>query len=381
MTWEYHLPVNVIFGRGRVEEVGQRASMYGSKALLVTGGNSTRKSGLLDRVMGYLTSAGMSVEVYDKVEPNPLTLMAEDGARIAMDSGCQVVIGVGGGSIMDCAKAIAFSAKNPGDISDYIFGRKIGEAALPIVLVPTTCGTGSEGNGFAVLTNKETGDKKSLRTHLVIAKVSIVDSELMETMPDSVLASVGFDAFCHCMEAYVSKLAVPITDALAVKGMELIAKSLLPLYLKEELKSEERGQLWDDLSMASTLGGMVIHTAGVGLPHGMEHPASGLKNVVHGKGLAALTPAVVEASCQANTYKYGVISRILGGRDYKDCGYQIRRFMEKLDLTLSLSKLGILSKDIPWMTENCLKVSQASIKNHPVLFSRDEIYQLYYRAL
>lgn len=382
MTWEYHLPVNLVFGRGKVVEVGQRASIYGRKALLVTGGNSARSSGLLDRVMGYLKNAGMTVELYDKVEPNPLTSMAKEGAYIAKTTGCQVVIGVGGGSIMDCAKAIAFSAKNEGEVSDYIYGRKLGESALPIVLVPTTCGTGSEGNGFSVLTNKENGDKKSLRTNLVIAKVSIVDSELMETMPKSVLASVGFDAFCHCMEAYVSKQAVPITDALAIKGMELSTQSLLTLYQEAgELKPEIRGQLWDDLSMASTLGGMVIHTAGVGLPHGMEHPASGLKNIVHGRGLAALTPVIVEASSQADTVKYGVISRLLGGGDYKDCGQQIRRFIEKLDLTASLSKLGILSKDIPWMTENCFKVSAASINNHPVLFSRDEIYQLYYRAL
>ena len=222
MTMEYHLPVNVIFGRGRVAEVGQRASVYGRRALLVTGAHSIRRSGLLNRIMEYLKRAGMTVELYDKVEQNPLTAMAEEGAILAKDTGCQVVIGVGGGSIMDCAKAIAFLVKNPGDVNDYIYGREQGGSALPIILVPTTCGTGSEGNGFAVLTNKDNGDKKSLRTNVIIPKTSIVDSELMETMPKQVLSSVGFDAFCHCMEAFVSKQANSITDALAIKGMELI---------------------------------------------------------------------------------------------------------------------------------------------------------------
>ena len=283
---------------------------------------------------------------------------------------------------MDCAKAIAFLVKNPGDVNDYIYGREQGGSALPIILVPTTCGTGSEGNGFAVLTNKDNGDKKSLRTNVIIPKTSIVDSELMETMPKQVLSSVGFDAFCHCMEAFVSKQANSITDALAIKGMELITQSLEFLYQDTEtLEPERRGQLWDNLSMASTLGGMVIHSAGVALPHGMEHPASGLKNVVHGRGLAALTPVIVEASQQMYSEKYGIISRILGGRDNKDCGKQIRMLLDKLNLTTSLSKLGIQSKDIPWMTENCFKVSFASIENHPILFNRDEIYQLYYRAL
>ena len=111
---------------------------------------------------------------------------------------------------MDCAKAIAFLAVNDGDVSDYIFGKKSGDKALPLILIPTTCGTGSEGNGFAVLTNPDNGDKKSLRCNAIVAKVSIVDPECMMTMPKSVLASVGFDALCHCMEAYTSRIAQSI---------------------------------------------------------------------------------------------------------------------------------------------------------------------------
>ena len=382
MIFEYHLPVNVIFGRGRVAQIGNIASMYGKRVLLVTGARSIKKSGLLDRVMKYLEEAGLTVKIYDKVTQNPLTSMAEEGAALAKSIDCEVVIGIGGGSIMDCAKAIAFLYKNTGDINDYIYGREQGVEALPIILVPTTCGTGSEGNGFSVLTNEENGDKKSLRSNTIIPKASIIDSELMETMPKEVLASVGFDALCHCMEAYVTKLASPITDALAIKGMELVMKSLVPLYQENKVSSlSEKAVLWDTLSMASTLGGMVIHSAGVALPHGMEHPVSGLKDVVHGKGLAALTPVILDASQEGNPEKYGVIARILGGNNYKECGRQIRLLLNQLELTTSLSKLGILSKDIPWMTENCFKVSAASIQNHPRLFSRDEIYQIYYQAL
>ena len=109
------------------------------------------------------------------------------------------VVAIGGGSIMDCAKAIAFLSINDGDINDYIYNRLQSDKALPLILIPTTCGTGSEGNGFAVLTNPENGDKKSLRCNAIVAKVSIVDPECMMTMPKHVLASVGFDALCHCM--------------------------------------------------------------------------------------------------------------------------------------------------------------------------------------
>lgn len=377
MNCDYYLPANLLFGRGRVTELGCVASRYGKKALIVTGKTSTKRSGLLERAISLLKAEGIESVVFDQVAQNPLTTTALEGACLAKSEQCQMVIGIGGGSIMDCAKAIAFLAVNDGDVSDYIWGRRIGREALDLILVPTTCGTGSEGNSFAVLTNKESGDKKSLRSNAIIAKASIVDSELMETMPSELLASVGFDAFCHCMEAYVSRIAQPITDALCVKGMQLIANSLVRLYNGER----ENASLWDQLSMASTIGGMVIHTAGVVLPHAMEHPVSGKKDVVHGKGLAALTPVIIHASYKAAPEKYATISKILGGHTEVECATKVQSLLDSLKLTTTLSKLGIKSKDIPWLSENCFHVSEVSIKNHPVLFNKDEIYKIYYEAL
>lgn len=376
MKFNYYLPVNLIFGRGEVTRTGEIASAYGRKALVVTGQNSTKKSGLLDRVTENLKKSGLETVVFDKVRQNPLTTTAKEGAVVAKEEGCEVVIGLGGGSILDCAKAIAFLAVNEGDINDYIFNRVSGNASLPLILLPTTCGTGSEGNGFAVLTNPETGDKKSLRSNAIIAKASIIDSELMETMPKSVLAAVGFDALCHSMEAYLSKLAQPVTELLCVEAMRAAGRCLVPLY-----QGSGDADAWDAMTWASTIGGMVIHTAGVALPHGMEHPASGCKDIVHGKGLAALTPVITEASIDAANERYAVISRCLGGKDETDCVARIRELLKELNLSTTLGEQGITSEDILWMTENCFKVSAASIANHPKLFQREEIAELYRRAL
>lgn len=376
MKFNYNLPVNLVFGRGRVAEVGTLSAGYGKKALIVTGKSSTKKSGLLDRVSSYINEAGMESVVFDKVSQNPLTTTAEEGAAFARQEGCDVIIGLGGGSIMDCAKAIAFLAVNDGDINDYIFNRKTSEKALPLILIPTTCGTGSEGNGFAVLTNPDNGDKKSLRSNAVIAKVSIIDSEVMETMPKHVLSAVGFDALCHSMEAYLSKIGQPMTDMMSIEAMKLIGTYLVKVY--EGSKEEEA---WDAITWASTLGGMVINTAGVTLPHGMEHPASGLKDIVHGRGLAALTPVITEASIQGAPEKYAVISKCLGGKDETDCADAIRRLLEKLELVTTLSEQGITEADIPWMSENCFKVSGAGIANHPVVFTQEQIAELYRKAL
>lgn len=376
MEFNYYLPVNLVFGRGRVAELGTITASYGKKAMIVTGKGSTKKSGLLDRAITYLKEAGVDCVIYDNVSQNPLTTTAIEGAELAKAANCNVIIGLGGGSIMDCAKAVAFLTKNTGDINDYIFARKTSDTALPLVLVPTTCGTGSEGNGFAVLTNPENGDKKSLRCSAIVAKASIIDSTLMETMPQSILAAVGFDAFCHCMEAYVSKIAQPISDFLALEGMKLIGRHLVKVYEGNGTPDD-----WDAITWASTIGGMVINTAGVTLAHGMEHPASGLKDLVHGKGLAALTPVIVENSVKGNPVKFTNVSQSIGGTNENDCAASIRNLLRKLNLDITLSEQGIEEADIEWMTDNFFKVSIGSYNNHPISFTSEEIKELYRKAL
>jgi alcohol dehydrogenase class IV len=178
------------------------------------------------------------------------------------------------------------------------------------------------------------------------------------------------------MEAYLSKIGQPMTEYLSINAVKAVADNVADLY-----NGSEDADKWDAVTWASTIGGMVINTAGVVLPHGMEHPASGLKNIVHGRGLAALTPVITDASFSGDVEKYTAISKILGGKSAADCGDSIRRLLESINLKVTLSEQGISSDDIPWMTENCFKVSEASIKNHPVLFDRDGIAKLYEQAL
>ncbi len=377
MDFSYHMPADLRFGRGLADKIGDICKeIGGEKVLVVTGTGSTKRSGLLDRVLASLKAAGLGAAVFDKVMQNPLTTTVYEGVELAKAEGCGVILGVGGGSIMDAAKAIAFCTVNAGDVSDYIFGKKQGAGALPIVLLPTTCGTGSEGNQIAVLTNPETKDKKALYTMQVMPRVSVIDPDVMTTMPKSVLSSVGFDAFTHSLEAYTSKKANPITDAQALLGMQLLADNLPKLVSGEGGAAE-----WEAVSLAATLGGMVIGAAGVSAAHGMEHPASGLKNIVHGRGLAALTPPIVERLAPADPEKFARVSVLLGGSGAEDCAESIRSFLKAIDLSVKLGDLGITAEDVPWMTENCMKISIGNLKNAPVTFSREEVEQIYREAL
>lgn len=376
MQFQFHLPVNLIFGRGVSAKVGEEAARWGKKALIVTGRSSTKKSGLLDRSTKALQQAGLACVLFDKVRQNPLTTTVQEGAALAAQEGCDVVVGLGGGSIMDAAKAIAFCAVNPGDVNDYIFGRKSSDKALPMVLVPTTCGTGSEGNGFAVLSNPDTKDKKSLRGDMLIAKASLIDPALMGTMPKHVLASVGFDALCHCMEAYTSNKHQPLSDQMALEGVRLIGANLSKVYADYSNEAA-----WDAVTWGSTLGGMVIFVAGTCAPHGMEHPASGLKDIVHGRGLAALTPAIYRRSIAGAPARFAQISRALGGKDETDCVARIEALLDSIDLHTTLRAEGLCEADVDWMAENCMKISAAALSNNPVAFTQADVADIYRESL
>ena len=386
MEFSYFLPVHIQFGWDKVDSVADFAKPYGNKALIVTGRTSAKKSGLYDRVVAKLEGAHIDHVLFDQVDANPLTTTALTGANLAKSESCDMVIAIGGGSIMDCAKGIAFMAVNDGDINDYIFNRKTSDKALPLIVIPTTCGTGSEGNGFGVLTNPETGDKKSLRCNAIVPKVSIVDPAVMGTMLPHVLASVGFDALCHNIEAYTSKTAQPFTDALAHYAVTLLAQYLVPLYKHVKAMAEGKSAVlnetqltkaWESVTLASTIGGMVINTAGVTLAHGMEHPASGLKDITHGVGLAVIEPVAVEYTWSANPDKFATLARIFNHGDGSELGEALRLIVHELDLTTNLTKLGFTKKDIPWLVDNVYVVATGNIANTMANVSREDIEMLY----
>ncbi|MDU3191012.1 iron-containing alcohol dehydrogenase [Veillonella parvula] len=357
MEFSYFLPVHIQFGWDKVDSVADFVKPYGNKALIVTGRISAKKSGLYDRVTAKLDAAHIEHVLFDQVDANPLTTTALDGATLAKSESCDMVIAIGGGSIMDCAKGIAFMAVNEGDINDYIFNRKTSDKALPLIVIPTTCGTGSEGNGFGVLTNPETGDKKSLRCNAIVPKVSIVDPAVMGTMPPHVLASVGFDALCHNIEAYTSKTAQPFTDALAHYAVTLLAQYLVPLYKHVKAMAESKAAVlnetqltkaWESVTLASTIGGMVINTAGV-----------------------------TQYTWSANPDKFGALARIFNHGDGSELGEALRLIVHDLDLTTNLTELGLTKKDIPWLVDNVYVVATGNIANTVADVSREDIEMLY----
>ena len=351
MNFTFNNPVNVLFGSGKINLVGEECKKFGTKALIVTGANSTKKSGLLQKVQDLLAKENIPSLVADNIPQNPTTDAVMQAAKFARENNCDMVIGLGGGSSLDASKAIAFMAKHEGHVSDYILAKRTTNGTcLPVVAIPTTCGTGSEADCFA-------------------------DPDLMQTMPEKVLRSVMFDAFCHNLEGYISRHASPISEMFSLKGVELFAK-----YMPVIIKDPQNKEAWDAICLASTFGGFSLQSAGGTAVHGIEHPVSGLRNVVHGKGLAAVIIPVYEKTISHFPEKFAVLSKLIGGTSEKDFLAQIEKIKNMLGLTDRLRDLGVQEDDLPWLAKNAPEVSKTLLSNHPLSYTEQEILEMYKKA-
>ena len=288
MKFDCYLPTKILFGAGRLNDLAA-ANLPGKKALIViSAGTSMRKYGYLERVQQLLAKQGIENVVFDKILPNPILDHVTEGAELARKEKCDFVIGLGGGSSIDSSKSIAVMAKNPGNYWDYIGGgsgkgKFPKEGALPIVAITTTAGTGTEADPWTVITNGS--EKIGTGWEFTFPVLSIVDPELMTSVPPHLTAYQGFDALFHCTEGYIANIATPVSDALALKAIELIAK-YLPRAVKNGNDLEARSQV----ALANTLGGMVETFSSCTSEHSLEHALSAYyPKLPHGAGLIMIS--------------------------------------------------------------------------------------------
>ena len=363
----------IVFGRKKAESVGAYVRPFGMRTLLVTG-RSTAASGLRERILGQLEQNGVEFFVYDKVPSNPTTDSIDAGAAFAKENECDSVLVVGGGSQMDAAKAIALVAGNGGSVYDYMGGQgnDPGVTPLPVVAVPTTCGTGSEANGICVLTNSINHDKAGLTCRAAVPKVAVVDPELMETMPKDIMASVSFDAFCHLVESYVSGGRDEDTDIICRKGLQYLSESLVAA--NENI--HDVGAL-DRVVYASAIAGISIYKAGTVAPHALEHPLSGLRDIPHGRGLAAISPEIYRRCARGAPDRFAEVSRLFGGEDENDVAGTVENLLREIGLETTLSEEGFDDEDIEWLTESALRCAGTKLVRNPVPLSPEDIRSIY----
>jgi alcohol dehydrogenase class IV len=379
-AFRYFQPTELLFGRGRLDEVGSLVARYGERCLLVTTpGESSRLTPVYERIHRLLKGAGISVAHFEGVCPNPTTDVISEGARMAREHGSTVVLGVGGGSAMDAAKAIAVEATHPGSAWDYLFFKTQPDArTLPIVVVSTTSGTGSQVTQVSVLTNPSDRDKSAIYNEVVFPRAAIVDAELMVTAPPRVTAATGFDAFAHSFESYLHPKASAYTDLMALQAIRLVVR-WLPAALRDGADIDTR----ERLAWADTLAGLCIAAAGVTLPHGIGMAMGGLfPHVAHGEALAVVYPAVLRYSRGHATERFATLARTIDEslRDSSDdaaaerCGNAVESFLDAIQLRLRLADVGVPADSLPLLASRSLVLPD--FQNHPRLATEGEVHEL-----
>jgi alcohol dehydrogenase class IV len=381
-NFNFHQSTKILFGKGRINELPEIVLQYGSKALLVsTPAANQALETQYSMVIGILRGKGITVMHFDGVIPNPTVATITSGAAMAKEFGAEVIIGLGGGSSMDAAKAISVEATHPGTSWDYLF-YKIPQPdpakLLPIIAVSTTSGTGSQVTQVAVVTNPEVRDKSALYNNILYPQVCIVDPELMLTVPTFVTATTGFDVLCHAFESTINPGTGAYVDLLAWEAISLVA-GYLPKVLSDlnDLCAREK------MAWADTLAGLCIANAGVTLPHGMGMAVGGMyPHVAHGEALAILYPAFADFTWQAAVPQFSKLARILnpaltGASDQEAASKspeEIVKFLKVIGLDKKLSDINMPEAEIEALAKQCMVLPD--YKGNPRVASYEEMVQL-----
>lgn len=335
---DYHLPTRIVFGPGGLERLAQLCQPLGKRVMLVTMPEIPHGQ----RAAEMLQAGGIEVLLFDKVEANPRAASADAAGDLAREAKCECMVGLGGGSAMDVAKAAAVAATNAGPIWEYTIEfrgeqRTVEVPPLPILAVPTTAGTGSEINGIAVLSNDETRQKGPMRSPEIAPRVALIDPELTVTLPAQATASTGFDALTHALERYLGGEAHPFIDLLAEDAMLTVAT-----YLPRALETPDDLAARSRMSWAATQAAMcVVAPLGEAGLHTFGLPISAVLDAPHGETLAAMLPVVLADLAEARPEKCARLAEMLGGESQAEgCITAAERWLASIGMSVSLGDLG-----------------------------------------
>ncbi len=384
MEFEFATATRIVFGSGRLREIGRIAKGLGDRALIVTGRSPERAR----RMVEWLSAEGISA-AWLALSGEPTVDDVREGARLARTERCSLVIGFGGGSAMDAAKAIAALLTNPGDLFDYL--EVVGSAkalpypSAPCLTVPTTAGTGAEVTRNAVLAAPRERFKVSLRSAHMLPKVALVDPELTVGLPQGLTATTGLDALTQLIEPYVSHRANPMTDGFCLEGLGRVTRALRRAYDQGHDTSAR-----EDMALASLLSGLALANAALGAVHGFAAPLGGMSSGPHGGFCAAILPQAFEVNVRAlrqrqpanvALQRYQQVARVLTGNSQAEPEDGLR-WVRELCAALkvpSLREYGVQPADFPELIEKASRAS--SMKGNPIALDPSELQEILDRSL
>ncbi|AZG35501.1 MAG: L-threonine dehydrogenase [Shewanella psychromarinicola] len=382
MATKFFIPSVNILGQGSVDEAIKDINAFGfTKALIVTD-KPLVKIGLVKKVADKLNANGIEVVIFDGVQPNPTTGNVAAGLDLLESNQCDVIISLGGGSPHDCAKGIALVATNGGNIKDYEGVDVSTKAQMPLVAINTTAGTASEMTRFCIITDEARHIKMAIVDKNTTPILSVNDPELMLEKPASLTAATGMDALTHAIEAYVSIAANPITDACAIKAIELIQANLInAVHQGDDIQARE------NMAYAQFLAGMAFNNASLGYVHAMAHQLGGFYDLPHGVCNALLLPHVQSYNAQVVPARLADVAKAMGvdttamsdEQGAKAAIDAIKQLAKVVNIPENLTQLGVKAEDIPTLADNALK--DACGFTNPKQATHAEICQIFTNAL
>lgn len=373
---------HVRFGRGAVRDLPEGVRELGGSRVLVVSDRGVQKAGITDRLVEMLESEGLDVFVFSDVVPEPPVYVGDNATQMAKDVGADIIVGVGGGSAMDVAKAVSVLVTNGGKVEDYQGVNKVPSKGLPKIVIPTTAGTGSEVTWTAVFSNPEKKTKGGINSPYLYPDLAILDPELTLSLPPLITASTGLDAFTHAIESFIGKAATPITKMFSLTAMDLIYNNITKAVLSPDDIDARENMLY-----GSFLAGVALSNAGVGAVHAMAYPLGAVYNIPHGAANSILLPYVMDFNKDVCVDEFRDIAYIMGEKVDMMSRWEVTSAVvnnlhllkEAIGLDMTLSMLGVEWEKIPELAQAALRVDRP-IANNPRLITKDDIIQIYEEA-
>jgi len=386
---DFHCLVpKVLFGSGRVQSLGELACEWGRRAFLAVD-PYIEKSGLADRLIHSLKKASIDTVRYSEIDPDPDCFAVDKAAEISRGNSCTSVIAVGGGSVIDFGKGVAVMAANPGTCWQYTrrkdhTPRVPGPKTLPVIVVPTTAGTGSEATHFAVFTNPKIREKSTIVSERIIPRIALVDPDLTFSCPPELTALTGVDVLAHSVEACINIQASPFAKMVGLEATRLVGR-----YLARAVANGSDREARENMSWASTLAGIAIAHSNPTLPHALGQAAGGFMHASHGASVAACLPHIITVSYGSDPATFAQLADAMdsSGHDLPVAKRAARfadlvgKLFGDINLKVRFSDLGLKEEDIPRVAQIALTGYSTGITLHPKQMDASQIEEIYRACL
>ena len=382
-TFTFQGSKKIVFGEGALKSLPDQVKSLSGNKILVVLDQALASLGMAGQVTQVLEKESLSVVLYDKVTSEPEPVLADKGADVAKKEGCDVVVGVGGGSSLDVAKAVAVLTTNDGKAEDYIGLETVPKPGLPTVMVPTTAGTGSEVTFTAVFTMREKKQKGGINSRFLYPDVALLDPDLTMTLPPQPTATTGTDALTHAIEAFTSSQANPMSDLVAQEAIACIGANLSQAYAHGDDRKARRNML-----LGSLYAGLALASAGVGACHALAYPLGAFFDVPHGLANAVLLPFIMEYNLEGASEKYAQIGALMAGepagkvdKTSAQTGVDmVRQLTGDIGIPQGLKELHIPESAVEDMAEMAMTVARP-LANNPRKVTKDDAVKIYQKAL